>query len=519
MLHQWLRRHETGNPCLVLPTGSGKSHIIAAYCQREIKRCPDARMLMLTHQKELIMQDLQKLVLAWPLAPVGVYSSSLKSHEVNQITFAGIQSVWRHAADLGRTDIVLIDEAHLVNHEDTGMYRRFLDDLRPSVVIGLTATPYRLGHGLITDKPALFDDLIEPVSIKELISQGYLSRLSSKTTSTRFNLDNVGRRGGDYIESELQRALDVPATSEAVVDEVLRRADGRKHWLFFCSGVEHARHVCDILKSRGVSAACVTGRTPAAERDELLSDYKEGCIRCLTNANLLTTGFDFPGLDLIVMMRPTLSPGLYMQMAGRGLRTASGKKDCLVLDFAGNVALHGPITDVRLRPPRRESHGEGVAPSKTCPECDEIVPASCRACPECGHEFRLSEMEEFRLRYEDIMGDEDSIMPVKGWIWSIHYKRETEEPMLKVTYLGRICDDPISEYLKIWCPKYFQFKQAWQRFAAIACQAGIAAYPQDPDDLVLALNAAPPPVAVTYRKENGFARVHEHIWPGRMEVV
>lgn len=517
MLHEWLRTHETGNPCLVLPTGSGKSHIIAEFCEREMERCPDMRILMLTHQKELIEQDAQKLIMAWPLAPVGIYSASLKSKELDRITFASIQSIARHPELLGHIDVVLIDEAHLVNHEDQGTYRKFLDELKPDVIIGFTATPFRLGHGLITDKPALFDDLIEPVSIRELMDQGYLSRLTSKCTSLALSVDGVGKRGGDYVESELQRAVDVQATSEAAVDETIRRAGSRSHWLFFCAGIDHAQHVCDILQSRGIAAACVTGKTPRKERESLLSEYKAGRIKAVTNANLLCIGFDFPGIDLIAMMRPTLSPGLYLQMAGRGLRISPEKKDCLVLDFAGNVAKHGPITEVR--PPSRKRKGEGVAPSKICPECDEIVPAQARICPVCGHEFTLSEKEELYLRYESIMGDEEAIMPVKSWFWNVHYKRSTEEPMLKVTYLGRPCDDPISEYLKIWCPKLFQWQRAWNRFTAIAEQAGVRQYPQSPDDLLRVMNRAQCPMAITYRKENGFSQVADHIWPERKEII
>ena len=179
-LYDWMRKKQ-GHPCLVLPTGSGKSHIVAALCKDAIKSWPDTHILMLTHQKELIEQNAEKLRQHWPNAPLGIYSASIGKKEIDQITFAGIQSVRNKAKLIGHIDLVLIDEAHLVGHKDEGGYRTFLNELEeinPSVrIVGLSATPYRLGHGLITDKPAIFDALIEPVTITELVDDGYLSPL------------------------------------------------------------------------------------------------------------------------------------------------------------------------------------------------------------------------------------------------------------------------------------------------------------------------------------------------------
>ena len=173
-LYAWFQSNPSGHPCLVLPTGAGKSHIVAALCKDAVMQWPQTRILMLTHVKELIEQNAEKMRQHWPGAPMGIYSASVGRKQLGEaITFAGIQSVRNKAQLMGRIDLVLIDECHLVSHKDEGGYRTLLNDLsaiNPAIrVIGLTATPYRLGHGLITDKPALFDDLIEPVSIEELI--------------------------------------------------------------------------------------------------------------------------------------------------------------------------------------------------------------------------------------------------------------------------------------------------------------------------------------------------------------
>jgi len=265
-LYAWFEEGGNGNPCLVLPTGSGKSHIVAALCKDALQQWPETRVLMLTHVKELIEQNAEKMRQHWPGAPMGIYSASIGRKDLGEpITFAGIQSVRTKAKQLGHTDLVIIDECHLVNHKDEGGYRMLLEQLKainPELrVVGLTATPYRLGHGLITDKPALFDALINPISIEELIYKGYLSTLRSKVTKAKLDVTGVHKRGGEFIESELQAAVDTDDKNQAVVQEVMALAGDRKAWLFFCAGVKHAEHIAEALRQLGVTAACVSGDT------------------------------------------------------------------------------------------------------------------------------------------------------------------------------------------------------------------------------------------------------------------
>ena len=245
-LYAWFSAGNKGNPCLVLPTGSGKSHIVAALCKDAIQNWPETRILMLTHVRELIEQNAEKMRLHWRGAPMGIYSAGLGRKQLGEpITFAGIQSIRKRAAQVGHIDLCIIDECHLVSHKDEGGYRSFLAELKqinPSLrVIGLTATPYRLGHGLITDAPALFHDLIDPVTIEELVHKGYLSTLRSKVTKAALDTSGVHKRGGEFIESELQAAVDTDENNLRVVREVIDLAGDRKAWLFFCAGVHLPR--------------------------------------------------------------------------------------------------------------------------------------------------------------------------------------------------------------------------------------------------------------------------------------
>jgi DNA repair protein RadD len=516
-LYAWFEDGNAGNPCLVLPTGSGKSHIIAALCKDAIQQWPDTTILMLTHVKELIEQNAEKMRQHWPGAPLGIYSASIGKRQLGEpITFAGIQSVRNKAKELGHIDIVIIDECHLVNHKDEGGYRALLGALQAinsSIrVIGLTATPYRLGHGFITDKPALFDALIEPVSIEELVFKGYLSTLRSKLTKARLSVDGVHKRGGEYIEAELQAAVDTDDNNYSVVREVIKFGADRKSWLFFCAGVQHAQHVRDVLQEFGISAACVTGDTPKAERAQILSDYKAGRIRALTNANVLTTGFDAPCIDLIAMLRPTMSASLYVQMAGRGMRIKSHTDHCLVLDFAGVVETHGPITAVQ--PPKKGGDGNGEAPVKVCDNCGELCAISVSLCPACGHPFPAPVKKEMVLRNDDIMGLEGSDLEITGWTWRKHTSKASGKSMLAVTYYGSLSDAPITEYLPIAHDGYAS-QRAVQLLLTMANNAGIAPGKLNIatiEEMAAAMNESMPPKFIEFKRDGKFFRVIKRSW-------
>lgn len=510
-LYAWFEAGNQGNPCLVLPTGSGKSHIIAALCKDALQSWPETRILMLTHVKELIAQNAEKMRQHWPNAPMGIYSAGLRQKELGEpITFAGIQSVRTKAKQIGHIDIAIIDECHLVAHKDEGGYRTLLAELsaiNPNLrIVGLTASPYRLGHGYITDKPAIFDALIEPVSIEELIYKGFLSTLRSKLTRTKLEVDGVHKRGGEYIEAELQAAVDTTDKNRKVVAEIVRLSGERKSWLIFCAGVDHAQHIKEALQDEGIITECVTGETPSNERDRILTDFKQGRIRALTNANVLTTGFDAPGIDLVAMLRPTMSPGLYVQMAGRGLRIAPGKTDCLVLDFAGVVEQHGPITAVR--PPPKKGDKQGEAPVKVCDYCQEICALSVRVCPACGAEFPEPVKPALKLHNLDIMGVEGVDMEVTAWTWRKHISRASGREMLSVTYYGGLSDPPVTEYLTVTHDGYAGEKSR-RLLADIAHKAGVTLNyaAVDLHQMAQQMTEGRPPATIEFKKEGKFFTV------------
>jgi DNA repair protein RadD len=432
--------HTSGHPLVTLPTGSGKSVIIAAFIQEVFAQWPRSRILVLTHVKELIEQNFLQLVRLWPEAPAGIYSAGLRRRDIGDaITFAGIQSVYRAAEELGSYDLVLIDECHLIPPKGAGMYRTFLggmNGLNPATkIIGFTATPYRLGHGLLHEgEDALFTDIAYEVPIGMLIEQGHLARLTTAPVRERLHAEGIAKRNGEFVPGALQDAVDrAPVTAAACAEIVTLGAD-RQAWLLFCAGVRHATHVRDELLRLGIPTALVTGETPAAERAAIINDYRARKLRALVNVDVLTTGFDAPHIDLLALLRPTQSPGLYLQMCGRGMRTAPGKTECLVLDFAGNVARHGPVDDVRPpRAPRGQPGGE--APHKKCTQCGAKMHPKSAYCADCGYVFPEEVAHEATASAQPILRAEAEAMRYDALdVTYAQHDKVGAPPSLRVSY-------------------------------------------------------------------------------------
>tara|TARA_R110000744_G_scaffold64077_5_gene131929 strand:+ start:205 stop:1797 length:1593 start_codon:yes stop_codon:yes gene_type:complete len=387
--------NKTGNPLLVLPTGSGKSHCQAGFIQQTLDRYPNTKILCLTHVKELIEQNVEKARLYMPGADIGIYSAGLGKRELDKsITFAGIQSIYNK--EFKAPHLVMIDECHLVPKRGDGMYLQLLQRLiidNPKLrVIGMTATPFRLRGGVLTGGDGkMFDSVVYDLPIQRLIDEGVLATVVSAEASAAINVSDVKVTAGEYNLKQLGVAADQDHVTASAVTDLLNHGKSRKSWLIFCVSVKHAEHVKEALIERGVVAECITGETPKDERKRILEAYKAGKIKALTNCNVLTTGFDAPEIDLIALLRPTISPGLYVQMVGRGMRPADGKDNCLVLDYGGNISRHGPVDNVTMPPP--EGKGKGEAPVKFCPMCLAECHISAKECDECGHEFEMEEKE------------------------------------------------------------------------------------------------------------------------------
>ena len=401
-------RTKDNNPCIVLPTGTGKSVVIAKIVSDAVSQW-GGRALILAHVKELLEQNAGKVKALCPEIPIGIFSAGLKSRDTDEpVIVAGIQSVYEKACDLGAFDLIIVDEAHLIAPDGDGMYRTFLKDMKvinPKVrVIGLTATPFRLKGGLICQPDNILNEVCYEAGLKEMIAQGYLSPLISRSGRSEAKLDDLHIRGGEFINAEVEAAMDKDDLVTSACREIVDLTRERKSVLIFCTSVDHCKHVAEkITAFSGKECAIVTGDTSPGERAEILTRFKgefvpadlfgtpKPQLKFLANVNVLTTGFDAPNTDCVVLLRPTNSAGLLIQMIGRGTRLSphTGKTDCLVLDYGGNILRHGPVDMIRVKDPGAGKGGD--APAKKCPQCLALIHAGYAACPECNYVFPVNE--------------------------------------------------------------------------------------------------------------------------------
>jgi DNA repair protein RadD len=385
-------RTRDDNPCVVIPTGGGKTPVIATICRDAVGPW-NGRVVILAHVKELLEQAADKLRHIAPDVPAGIYSAGLKRKDLGYaVTIAGIQSIYQRACDLGPVDLLIVDEAHLIPPDGEGMYRQFIADAKvvnPLVrVIGLTATPFRMKSGPICEPGNILNHVCFEVGVRELIVQGFLSPLRTKAGLQKVSTDDLHVRAGEFVASEVEDLMDRDALVEGACAEIVehtRPPNDRAATLIFSAGIRHGQHIVEVLKSRhGVECGFMSGDTPAGVRTAILDRFRSGALKYLCNVNVLTTGFDAPHIDCVALVRPTMSPGLYYQMVGRGFRLHPGKADCLVLDFGGNVLRHGPVDAIRVC---ADDRGEGEAPAKECPQCHALIAAGYQTCPQCGHQF------------------------------------------------------------------------------------------------------------------------------------
>lgn len=473
-LWDWMRKNPGKNPVIKMPTGVGKSVVIAGAVEWALRSFPVTRVMMITSSQDLIEQNHEKLLMAWPNAPVGVYSAGLNKRESNySITYAGIGSVVNKEHLFGHIDIVFIDECDLVPLDSKSQFRKFIAGLRtfnPNVIIvGLTATDWRTGAGRITEVDnALFHgvavDMCTVEAFNWFVAEGYLVPLTSKATTLEINTDGVSVVAGEYNKNELQLKVNKDEITYAALSEAMEKASGRRKWLVFSSGVEHAINVTLILNALGVEARCVHSKDPKSRKPNI--EWFRGHTGeehiALVNNDILTTGFDDPTIDLIIILRPTMSSRLWVQMLGRGTRPvyASGfdllttegrlqaiamgpKQDCMVLDYARNILKLGPINDPVV-PNKKKKGGPGPAPVKKCPVCEEYCHASLKVCPglkadgtDCNHAFpenvKLHEYASQQAVMKQSEPPQIECMAVDAITYTKHEKAGTA-PMMKVRY-------------------------------------------------------------------------------------
>ena len=431
------------NPCAELPTGAGKSWVLAQIAHDAATKW-NGRVLILAHRKELLEQNFEKVAALIPDSiSAGINSAGLKQRDTeSQVIVAGIQSVYNKACKLGGFDVVVVDECHLLPPDGEGMYRVLIKDLkvlRPHVrVIGLTATPYRLKGGMVCKPDNILNRICYRVGIPDLIEKGFLCPIYSNEAHAKIDTSGLHIRAGEFIQAEADALWNDPHLVEKAVKEIIERTQDREKVLIFSQGIEHSEQVRKILCDLGHHCESVYGETNATDRADILGRFKNGQLKYLTNCDVLTTGFDAPNIDCVVMLRPTASAGLYYQMCGRGFRILPGKKNCLILDFAGNIERHGPVDLLSQKVAEKESGGTGESPVKTCPECSNVVGISIMECPECGHIWEPEQSPPHDEKPTDvpILSSHKPKRPTVTYSWNVVQDMDAVSHMKKGADIG-----------------------------------------------------------------------------------
>jgi DNA repair protein RadD len=401
------------------------------------------------------------------------------------------------------------------------MYGQFLTAMKANEglrIVGLTATPFRTGAGPICGPDRQFQRIVFEAKTAQLIAEGFLCPITNKPSDLKIDTDKVGLRGGEFVESEMQAAFDVDEKVQAACAEIIEKTQGRHSVLIFASGVHHAEQIAELLPD----SAVVTGETLPIERAETLRRFVAGELRFLVNVDVLTTGFNAKCVDAIAILRATMSPGLFCQMVGRGLRLHDSKTNCLLLDFGGNIARHGSIDDENFG--RSEGKGRaGVAAEngrgKKCPSCELDVSPATVVCPECNFIFP----RERELKH-DTTADESSqltgSMPPEEWdvkdvVVRVHTKKDDGEApqTVRVDYVctkegesGNLATITIAEWT---CPGHQGFARS--KFLAWWDARSLCEPPDNATDAVALINmgVCRRPVRITTKKDGRWHRITE----------
>lgn len=387
-----------GNPVIVLPTGTGKTVLFASIIRELDEEMRGLRVLILAHRAELLTQAEDKLITIYPDADIGIYCAAIKRKELDRnITIASRDSIHSKIPELGKIDLLIIDEAHRINNKDEGRYRKIITELQQENgsigVLGVTATPFRAqksdGNPYIYGENRIFSAPSFERNIKWFIDNGYLCKMSTPRTAAEINTTGIKTVAGDFNQGQLASAAE--AEVEACCDDLANHigAEGRRSTLVFCASVLHAEMVQEcMINEYGVSAGIIHGKMKQEYRDEILEGFEYGTTQVVANVGVLTEGWDAPHVDCIALMRPTKSLGLFLQMIGRGTRPYDDKDHCLVLDYGGCMDRFGPI-DV-ARPVERKAEKR----TKDCPQCTEINSFFARKCSNCQYQFEPNPMKE-----------------------------------------------------------------------------------------------------------------------------
>ena len=411
-------------------TGAGKTFVIVRMINKYYHDHPGRTFLVLAHKRELLIQFANsfRLFSKIPESDIGFACAGITSRiDVDRrVVLASVQTLANKLNIYGGADLVIVDETHRIGHDSSSQYRVLLSKLREyrpnHKTIGVTATAYRLGHGMIygdkchPERVNFFPELTHRITYKELAGQGFLMKLKgfvAADSDTIKDLEGIKLNAGEYNAAEAGAVMSRHVQNAVRAYE--QYGSNHNHVAVFCCTIQHAKDVCEAFVNAGHSAVVIHSQLLKMEREANIALWQSGQVKIAVAINILVEGFDFPRLSCLVMARPTKSPVIFIQAIGRILRPHPDKSEALLIDLTNNVNQFGLDLDNPLFTIPKPNDEPGEAPVKVCPgrmaddsACGELLHPAVVVCPRCGYTYTNDQMpEEFReLKAVDFKADD-----------------------------------------------------------------------------------------------------------------
>lgn len=354
---------------LCLPTGAGKTVVFSEMVR--LAYLKGTTTLVLTDRKELFKQTITAL------GRVGVPVEEIAPHNRKRLNrnalifLAMVETIKRRLPEINPS-LIIIDEAH------KGNFTKLIEQFPNAHIIGATATLV----GKHFEKH--YHDIVQVIDTPDLVRSGFLA--PCKPYMMKDDFSDLEVKAGEFTEQSLNNHFNKPKLYEGVIENYLQYAKGMKTIVFNCN-ISHTQNINEAFVNAGISSKYITSETPKDQRDKILAEFKSGEIDVLNNCGILTTGYDEPTIECVIVNRATKSLPLWLQCAGRGSRTNPNKERFVLLDFGGNHTRHGLWNEPRTWSLKQKKKREGVAPVKTCPQCSAMLSNMVRVCEYCAFEF------------------------------------------------------------------------------------------------------------------------------------
>lgn len=377
--------------CIVSACGSGKT-IIMAWMSAQA-RLKGNRTLFVVHRKELIDQSSKTFTKL--NIPHGIIAPGYPSALSEPIQIGSIQTVVRRIERIPKPQLIILDEAH---HATAATWRKLLAAYPDAMVVGLTATPARMGGQGLGD---IFESLIMGPSVKELVAAGNLSPYRYYAPPVAADLDGLKVTYGDFKQSDVSLRMDKSEIIGDLIKKYQELAPGARA-VCYCSSVAHSQHTAEMFRQAGISALHIDGETPTVTRDAAINEFKNGSIKIICNVDLISEGFDVPAMEAVILARPTQSLTLFIQQSMRAMRRDDNNPDkvAVIIDHVGNVYRHGLPDEDRewsLEGKKKKPTEKREFQMKICPKCF-YAHRPAPVCPGCGHVYKVAEQKEIEQR-------------------------------------------------------------------------------------------------------------------------